>query len=153
MSKANDDLRWMQCAFELAQHAQEQDEVPVGAVLVQNDELIGRGFNAPISNHDCTAHAEIQALREACLNKQNYRLPDATLYVTLEPCAMCAGALVHARVGRVVIATAEPRAGAAGSVLNVLQHDELNHRCQVEFGLMAEQSAALLRRFFRARRK
>lgn len=142
----------MQRALALAEQAEAVGEVPVGAVLVQGDELLGEGFNQPIANSDPTAHAEIQALRAACTQVGNYRLPEATLYVTLEPCAMCAGALVHARVKRVVVAAQEPRAGAAGSVLNILQHAQLNHHCEVEFGLFAEQSAALLKRFFKARR-
>lgn len=147
------DRHWMQRAFELAKRAQTHGEVPVGAVIVQGDEVLGEGSNSPISGHDPSAHAEINAIRAACQKQGNYRLPNSTLYVTLEPCAMCAGAIIHARVERVVIAAREPRAGAAGSVLNVLQHDQLNHRCQVEFGLMRDESAALLRTFFAARRK
>lgn len=146
------DEQWMRRALELAKKAAEQGEVPVGAVLVSDGEMIGEGHNAPISSSDATAHAEIQAIRMACAATNNYRLPNSTLYVTLEPCAMCAGALVHARVGRVVIAASEPRAGAAGSVMNVLQHEQLNHRCDVEFGLMQEESAVLLKGFFKARR-
>lgn len=140
-------------ALALADKAQQLGEVPVGAVLVQNGVLIAQAYNTPIGSHDATAHAEIDAIRQACKAQKNYRLPNTTLYVTLEPCAMCAGALVHARVERVVIATAEPRAGAAGSVLNVLQHEQLNHRCTVEFGLMQAQSALMLKAFFKARRK
>ena len=146
------DEKWMQRALELANLAAEEGEVPVGAVLVKNDEVLGEGRNAPIMSSDTTAHAEIQAIRAACKSQGNYRLPDATLYVTLEPCAMCAGALVHARVRRVVIAAKEPRAGACGSVLNVLQHESLNHRCDVEFGVMENESALLLKQFFKARR-
>jgi len=146
------DEKWMQRAIELARLAAEEGEVPVGAVLVQNDEVLGEGHNAPILSSDTTAHAEIQAIRAACKSQGNYRLPDTTLYVTLEPCAMCAGALVHARVDRVVIAAKEPRAGACGSVLNILQHESLNHRCSVEFGLMENDSAMLLKHFFKARR-
>lgn len=150
---AMDDRKWMTRALELAESAAAIGEVPVGAVIVSGNVLIGEAHNAPISNNDACAHAEVLAIRLACEAEQNYRLPNSTLYVTLEPCAMCAGALVHARVARVVIAAREPRAGAGGSVLNVLQHEQLNHRCDVEFGLMEQQSAALLRRFFRARRK
>ena len=146
------DQKWMQRALELANLAAQEGEVPVGAVLVKNDEVLGEGRNAPIMSSDTTAHAEIQAIRAACKSQGNYRLPDATLYVTLEPCAMCAGALVHARVRRVVIAAKEPRAGACGSVLNVLQHESLNHRCDVEFGVMENESALLLKQFFKARR-
>lgn len=148
-----DDQFWMARALELAHQAQEVGEVPVGAVLVHDGVLIAEAHNRPITTNDATAHAEILVIREACSAQKNYRLPDTTLYVTLEPCAMCAGALVHARVGRVVIATQEPRAGAAGSIMNILQHQDLNHRCDVEFGLMQEQSASLLKAFFRARRQ
>lgn len=148
----SDDI-WMERALELADMAQKLGEVPVGAVLVQDGKLIAEAHNKPISSNDATAHAEIVAIRQACATQKNYRLPNTTLYVTLEPCAMCAGALVHSRVERIVIATQEPRAGAAGSVLNVLQHEQLNHRCTVEFGLMQEQSATMLKAFFRARRK
>ena len=147
------DEKWMARALQLAAAAAAAGEVPVGAVLVRDNQVIGEAHNAPISNNDACAHAEILAIREACKAEQNYRLPNTTLYVSLEPCAMCAGALVHARVERIVIAVKEPRAGAAGSVLNVLQHKQLNHRCNVEFGLMAEQSASMLKAFFRARRK
>lgn len=147
------DQHWMQHALGLAAHAEMHDEVPVGAVLVHEGEIIGEGFNAPISRHDASAHAEINAIRAACSKLKNYRLPDSTLYVTLEPCAMCAGAIVHARIERVVIAAKEPRAGAAGSILNVLQNEQLNHRCDVEFGLLQDASADMLRAFFRARRK
>ena len=146
------DLHWMQRALQLAKHAEQQDEVPVGAVLVLNGELIGEGSNAPISNSDATAHAEIQAIRATCQHQNNYRLPNSTLYVTLEPCSMCAGAIIHARIARVVIATQEPRAGAAGSALDVLNNDKLNHRCEVEFGLCGEESANLLKTFFKRRR-
>jgi len=126
--------------------------VPVGAIIVKDDVALGEGRNGPISNSDSTAHAEIQAIRAACKSVENYRLPGSTLYVTLEPCAMCAGGLVHARIARVVIAAKEPRAGAAGSVLNVLQHAKLNHRCEIEFGLLETESVELLKDFFRARR-
>ena len=148
-----DDEKWMARAIELAQRAADVGEVPVGAVLVRGDELLGEAHNAPIMNSDACAHAEILAIRAACDAQQNYRLPNTTLYVTLEPCAMCAGALIHARVERVVIAAKEPRAGAGGSALNVLQHEAFNHRCEIEFGLMEEQSASMLKAFFRARRK
>lgn len=142
----------MQRALQLADEAQRQGEVPVGAVLVEGGIIIGEGFNSPISTFDASAHAEIKAIRAACQTNQNYRLPNTQLYVTLEPCAMCAGALIHARVESVFIGAMEPRAGAAGSILNVLQNDELNHRCNVQFGLLAEQSAAMLKAFFKSRR-
>lgn len=151
--QALEDEKWMTRAFELAKQAELIGEVPVGAVLVSDGEIVGEGYNAPISQVDATAHAEINAIRHACHNLSNYRLPNSTLYVTLEPCAMCSGAIVHARIERVVIATHEPRAGAAGSVLNVLQNPQLNHRCKVEFGLMQAESAAMLKAFFKSRRK
>lgn len=140
-------------ALELAAQAEQAGEVPVGAVLVHDGKVVGEGFNCPISSHDVSAHAEVQALRAACQNLGNYRLPGSTLFVSLEPCAMCAGAIVHARVERVVIAAPEPRAGAAGSVFNILQNEALNHRCQVEFGVLQEQSSAMLKGFFQQRRK
>jgi tRNA(adenine34) deaminase len=143
----------MQRALELARTAGEQDEVPVGAVLVnQDNEVIGEGWNRPIGLHDPTAHAEIQALRAAALKQQNYRLPGTTLYVTLEPCPMCAGALVHARVQRVVMGAADPRTGAAGSVFNLLDSSRLNHRISTDTGILGEECADLLRDFFAARR-
>ena len=141
-------------ALSLAEQAVQLGEVPVGAVLIDpaTQTLLGEGFNRPITSNDATAHAEVMAIREACSSKDNYRLPGTTLYVTLEPCSMCAGALIHARVQRVVIATKEPRAGAAGSLLNVLNHPGLNHRCEVSMGLRAQESAQLLTAFFKARR-
>lgn len=146
------DAFWMEHALLLAQQAEVLGEVPVGAVVVIDGVCVSAAFNQPISQSDPTAHAEMLALRAAAKQVQNYRLVNATLYVTLEPCTMCAGAMIHARVQRVVYATAEPRTGAAGSVFNVLQSDQLNHRCQVDAGLMAEQASAQLRRFFKARR-
>lgn len=151
-SQSEIDQRWMQHALQLAQQAEAAGEVPVGAVLVKDGELLAEGFNQPIASHDPSAHAEMLALRAAGLTEQNYRLPGTTLYVTLEPCPMCAGALVHARVERVVIAAPEPRSGAAGSVMNLLAHPALNHRCVVEQGVCEAESAALLRAFFKSRR-
>lgn len=147
------DRRWMQRALALALAAEAAGEVPVGAVLVRDGQVLGEAGNGPIGAHDPSAHAEIRALRAAGLAAGNYRLPGSTLYVTLEPCPMCAGALVHARVERVVYAAADPRTGAAGSVYDLLRDPRLNHRCRVDSGLCADDSAALLRRFFRARRK
>jgi tRNA(adenine34) deaminase len=146
------DTHWMRRALELATLAAREGEVPVGAVVVKDGQLIAEGWNRPIGHHDPTAHAEIQALRAAGKALNNYRLGGTTLYVTLEPCPMCAGAIVHARVQRVVFAASDPRTGAAGSIYNILQSNELNHRCEVEGGLLAEESAALLRHFFRSRR-
>jgi len=127
-------------------------EVPVGAVLVLDNEAVGEGWNQPISRCDPTAHAEIMALQAAAARLGNYRLVNSTLYVTLEPCAMCAGAMIHARVGRVVFGATDPRAGAAGSIFNILQSARLNHRAEVVGGLLAEECGAVLRDFFRARR-
>ncbi len=147
------DTHWMRRALQLATLAAREGEVPVGAVIVKDGELIAEGRNHPISGHDPTAHAEIQALRAAGKALNNYRLGGTTLYVTLEPCPMCAGAIVHARVQRVVFAATDPRTGAAGSIYNILQSNELNHRCEVEGGVLAEESAAMLREFFRSRRR
>ena len=143
----------MRRALELARQAESEGEVPVGAVLVCNGAIVGEGWNRPIGSHDPTAHAEIMALRAAAISQQNYRLPGTTLYVTLEPCAMCAGAIVHARVDRVVFGTLDPRSGAAGSTFNLLPSDDrFNHYTRCEGGLLAEESATMLRGFFRARR-
>ncbi len=146
------DIKFMSHAMSLARCAEDQGEVPVGAVLVLDSQIIGEGANSPIRLSDVSAHAEIIALRQAGKLLNNYRLPKSTLYVTLEPCAMCAGAIIHARVDRVVIATAEPRAGAAGSVFNVLENDRLNHKCRVEYGVMKAESEAMLKAFFKTRR-
>lgn len=146
------DSFWMEQALTLAAQAEALGEVPVGAVVVIDGVCVAAAFNQPISQSDPTAHAELIALREAAKRVQNYRLVNATLYVTLEPCTMCAGAMIHARVKRVVYAAPEPRTGAAGSVFNVLQSDQLNHRCEVDAGLMAEQAASQLKQFFKARR-
>jgi tRNA(adenine34) deaminase len=147
------DLHFMEQALCLAQEAEANGEVPVGAILVADGEIIGRGSNAPISLSDPTAHAEIQALREAAGHSKNYRLKDATLYVTLEPCPMCAGAMVHARVERLVYGCSDPRSGAAGTVFNIVQADELNHRLDVTHGVLEDKCRDLLQTFFRARRK
>ena len=127
-----EDLQWMERALELARCAEAEGEVPVGAVVVANGEVIGEGWNRPIALHDPTAHAEIHAIRDAAIQQKNYRIPGSTLYVTLEPCAMCAGAIVHARIERVVFAATDPRSGAAGSQFQLLQHSALNHHplCQ-----------------------
>lgn len=143
---------WMAHALSLAKRAEQQGEVPVGAVIVHDDQLVGEGWNQPISNNDPTAHAEIQALRAACQQLNNYRLPDATLYISLEPCVMCAGAIVHARIKRVVFATKEPKTGAAGSCFDIFNTPQLNHHVVCEHGVLADESSALLRNFFRARR-
>ncbi len=142
----------MQHAIMLAQRAQTEGEVPVGAVIVDNDRILGEGWNQPITMLDPTAHAEIRAIRQAAANRRNYRLTGATLYVTLEPCVMCAGALIHARITRVVYGASDPKAGAAGSVFDVLGTDRLNHIVDVTPGLLAEQCSHLLTEFFRNRR-
>ena len=135
-----------------AQSAEAAGEVPVGAIIVHEDKIIGRGQNRVLRDSDPTAHAEIVALREAGRTLANYRLEDCTLYATLEPCAMCAGAILHARVSRLVYAAPDPKAGACGSVLSVLNHPQLNHKLEVTSGLLAEECGALLTNFFRARR-
>lgn len=147
------DLQFMRMALEQAALGASLGEVPVGAVLVRDGEVLGQGFNQPIGLHDPSAHAEMQAVRDATRRVQNYRLPGSTLYVTLEPCSMCAGLLVHARVARVVYAASEPRAGMAISQGRFFEQEFLNHRVLVEGGLLAEESAEMLRSFFRARRK
>jgi tRNA(adenine34) deaminase len=146
------DRYWMGRALDLARHAAEAGEVPVGAVVVRDDEVLGEGWNQPIGACDPTAHAEVLALRTAAAQVGNYRLVDSTLYVTLEPCPMCAGAIVHARVARVVFGAGDPRAGAAGAVFNLLQSEALNHRAEVIGGVLGDACGALLRDFFRARR-
>jgi tRNA(adenine34) deaminase len=146
------DEQWMQHALILAERAQVHGEVPVGAVVIRDNEIIGEGWNQPIGTFDPTAHAEIVALRDAARRLGNYRLPDTTLYVTLEPCAMCSGAILHARVARVVYGATDPRAGAAGSVFDILTTERLNHRVAVTGGVAASQATACLHRFFKARR-
>ncbi|HID46303.1 MAG TPA: tRNA adenosine(34) deaminase TadA [Chromatiaceae bacterium] len=154
MTPVKTDNHFMQRALELARHAEAQGEVPVGAVVVLEGEIIGEGWNQPIGRHDPSAHAEIMALRDAGQSQQNYRLPESTLYVTLEPCPMCAGAIVHARVGRVVFGASDPRSGAAGSVFDLLPSDQrFNHVTDAVGGVLADESAQLLRQFFRARRR
>ena len=147
------DESWMRRALSLAEHARDAEgEVPVGAVLVLNDEAVGEGWNRNIGTHDPTAHAEIEALRSAGRKLANYRIPGSTLYVTLEPCAMCAMAIVHARVARVVYGATDPKTGAAGSVFDTLVSERHNHRVTVEGGIQADEASAMLREFFRARR-
>jgi tRNA(adenine34) deaminase len=146
------DLHWMQRALDLAREAETAGEVPVGAVVVCNGELVSQAWNRPIATNDPTAHAEILALRAAAARHGNYRLSGCDLYVTLEPCAMCAGAIIHARIRRVIFAADDPKAGAAGSVFNILDSRKLNHYVEIQRGLYAEESAELLQTFFRARR-
>jgi tRNA(adenine34) deaminase len=152
-SPSQSDLDFLEAAIAEARDAEASGEVPVGAILVYNGEIIGRGQNRVLRDHDPTAHAEIVALRHAARYVENYRLvPGCTLYVTLEPCAMCAGAILHARVARLVYGAADPKAGACGSVLSVMNHPQLNHRVEVVSGLLADDCSSLLTTFFRVRR-
>jgi tRNA(adenine34) deaminase len=146
------DREAMEAALAEARTAAEAGEVPIGAVAIREDEIIGRGQNRVLRDNDPTAHAEIVAIREAAAALGNYRLNGCTLYVTLEPCAMCAGAMIHARLDRLVYAAPDPKTGAAGSVLEVLNHPRLNHQMQVEQGILADEAGELLRGFFRERR-
>lgn len=146
------DAVMMRLAITQAKMAEQAGEVPVGAVLAREDEVLGVGYNQPIGANDPTAHAEIVALRDAALSERNYRLPGTTLYVTLEPCAMCAGALMHARVARLVIGTREPRAGVVRSQLGLLDESFFNHRIGIVEGVMREECSELLKRFFARRR-
>ena len=146
------DRQFMQQALSQAKLAAAAGEVPVGAILVRDGQIISTGFNQPITNSDPSAHAEMMALRAAAQSESNYRLPGTTLYVTLEPCTMCAGAMLHARVERVVFGAADPKTGAAGSVLNVFSEKQINHQTQVEGGIMGEECGQVLRDFFKERR-
>lgn len=152
VSQADADVYWMRHALSLARAAQADGEVPVGAVVVYENRVIGAGRNAPIAGQDATAHAEIMAIREACRTVGNYRLPGAVLYCTLEPCAMCAGAIGHARIARVVYGADDFRAGAVHSIFSVLDEPRLNHRVAHTGGVLGTESADLLRQFFRSRR-
>ena len=149
---AADDERWMREALAMAREAQAHGEVPVGAVVVRDGAVLGAGYNRPIMRNDPTAHAEIVALRAAAAAAGNYRLPGAELYVTVEPCLMCAGALVHARIARLVFGATEPKSGAVASTGRALEANGLNHRVSVSSGVLADDCAALLRAFFLARR-
>lgn len=146
------DSDFMQTALDLAREAQIRGEVPVGAIVVHQDMVIGQGYNRPIEHADPTAHAEIIALRDAAKYLQNYRLSGCTLYVTLEPCTMCLGAMFHARIGRLVYATTDPKTGACGSVIDLPAEGRLNHHMQVTAGILAEESSMLLKQFFVLRR-
>jgi len=145
--------KWMQVALGLAAKAAQQDEVPVGAVVVRDNQIVGRGFNQPIGRHDPTAHAEIMALRDAASALGNYRLPGCTLVVTVEPCTMCAGALVHARIEQLIFGAREPRAGAVCSSAQVLDNRGLNHKVTVVEGVLEKECKALMSAFFKERRK
>lgn len=153
-SLSDADIHFMQTALELAADAGQAGKVPVGALVVGPDgAIVGRGFNQPISRHDPTAHAEIMALRDAAERLGNYRLPGCTLYVTLEPCVMCAGAIMHARIARVVFGARDPKTGVAGSVIDLFAETRLNHHADVAGGVMANTCGGLLSAFFAARRK
>ncbi|WP_419571781.1 tRNA adenosine(34) deaminase TadA [Rheinheimera sp.] len=149
---AEQDQYWMQYALQLAEKAEQSGEIPVGAVLVKDGEIVGEGWNQSIQLHDPSAHAEMQAIRQAAGQIENYRLLDCTLYVTLEPCAMCAGLLVHSRIKRLVYGARDAKTGAAGSVIDIVRHPVLNHQLEVTADLMAEQCAAKLSDFFKRRR-
>ncbi|MBS0346223.1 MAG: tRNA adenosine(34) deaminase TadA [Proteobacteria bacterium] len=148
------DSAFMRMAIALAEDAGRCGEVPVGALIVGPDgQVVGRGFNQPILRHDPTSHAEVMALRDAATRLGNYRLPGCTLYVTLEPCAMCAGAIMHARIGRVVFGARDPKTGVAGSVIDLFAETRLNHHAAIEGGILADECGGLLSSFFAARRK
>ena len=147
------DQELMQVALQLAKQAALAGEVPVGAIVIKDGVIIGRGSNTPIVNNDPTAHAEIQAMRAAAIHLGNYRLVGCTLYVTLEPCAMCSGAIQHARIARLVYGASDPKTGACGSVVNLMDEPKLNHHTQVTRGVLAEPCAQVLSEFFAARRK
>lgn len=146
------DQQFMRMAIEQAQLAAQSGEVPVGAVLVRDGQVIAKAFNKPIATHDPSAHAEMLVLREAALSEKNYRIPGATLYVTLEPCAMCSGAIFHARIGRVVYGASDPKTGAAGGALNLFSEKQINHQTTIEGGVMGEECGQMLRDFFKGRR-
>lgn len=150
---AMDDAFFMAQALEQAQKAWDSEEVPVGAVLVRGGEVVAVGFNQPIGSHDPTAHAEIMALRAAAQVLGNYRLPGCDLYVTLEPCAMCAGAMMHARLSRVIFGAPDPKTGACGSIIDLFAQENLNHHTEVVGGVLAQQCGALLKNFFAQRRQ
>mgnify|MGYP003704063421 FL=1 len=152
MMDAQLDRQFMQQAIEQAQLGGLTGEVPVGAVLVRDGQIVAKAFNQPITLHDPSAHAEILVLRQGALAEQNYRLPGTTLYVTLEPCTMCAGAILHARVDRVVFGASDPKTGAAGSVADVFSSKQINHQTRVEGGIMEEECGQLLKSFFKERR-
>lgn len=147
-----DDEKWMRYALTLAEKARAINEVPVGAVIVKNGCIVGEGFNSPIQDNDPSAHAEMRAIQMAAVNLKNYRLVDATLYVTLEPCPMCAGAIVHGRLKRVVFGAYDLKTGAGGSAMQLLQHDKLNHQCQISGGVLEAECAKTVSSFFTQRR-
>lgn len=149
----SDDANWMRLALDQARLAWDAGEVPVGALVIKNGEILGRGSNRNLTDNDPTAHAEIVALRQAAARIGNHRLSGCTVICTIEPCAMCAGAMVHARIARLIYGAVDPKAGAAGSILQILKHPRLNHRVEVTAGVLAEQCSQLLKEFFASRRK
>ena len=151
-SQNHQDEFFMREAMALAQQAAERGEVPVGAVVVKDGQIIGRGSNAPIGMHDPSAHAEILAMRDAAKNIGNYRLVDCSLYATLEPCAMCAGAIQHARIGKLIFGAKDPKTGACGSVINLMAEDKLNHHTDINAGILESECGQLLSDFFKQRR-
>ena len=146
------DIEFMGQALALARRAEAAGEVPVGAVVVKDGHVVGEGWNHPISSADATSHAETEAIRAACKALGNYRIPDTTLYVTLEPCVMCTGAIMHARIGRVVYGASDPKTGACGSVVDLFAGPKLNHHATVEAGVLADESSKMLKSFFAGRR-
>jgi tRNA(adenine34) deaminase len=146
------DADFMRRALGLARRAQEAGEVPVGAVVVHEGRIVGEGWNHPISSADATSHAETEAIRAACKTLNNYRIPGSTLYVTLEPCVMCSGAIIHSRIGRVVYGASDPKTGACGSVVDLFAEPRLNHHATVDAGVLANESSAMLKSFFAGRR-
>ncbi|TVO53419.1 tRNA adenosine(34) deaminase TadA [Denitromonas halophila] len=146
------DEAYMAMAMDLARQAADAGEVPVGAIVVCQGEVVGRGFNQPIGRHDPTAHAEVVALRDAAARVGNYRLPGCELFVTLEPCMMCAGAMMHARIGRIVYGARDPKTGVAGSVLDLFEETRLNHHARIEGGVLADECSRMLSEFFALRR-
>jgi len=148
----HDHIKWMQHALKLAQRSQDEGEVPVGAVIIKDNQLIAEGWNQPIDKHDATAHAEIMAIRAAGKALKNYRIPNTTLYVTLEPCTMCAGAIIHARIANVIFGATDPRTGSAGSAVNVFAGDYHNHQVAVSGGVIQAECSQILKDFFKAKR-
>ena len=148
----NIDEEWMQYALQLAKKSEERDEVPVGAIIVYKNKIIGEGWNQPISSNNPTAHAEIMALQDAGEKIGNYRLLDSTMYVTLEPCVMCAGAMVHARIAKLVYAVDDQKTGACGSVFYMIQAEELNHNTEIKKGVLEKECQALIKNFFKEKR-
>ncbi|KHD28433.1 tRNA adenosine(34) deaminase TadA [Xenorhabdus nematophila] len=153
MTESYRDEYWMRRAMALAMQAQAQGEIPVGAILVADNEILAEGFNLPITYHDPTAHAEIIALRQGGSRLQNYRLLNTTLYVTLEPCVMCAGAMVHSRIKRLVYGASDMKTGAAGSLIDILRHPGMNHQIEIIGGVLAEECSTMLSSFFKQRRE